>query len=60
MRYLDGPYLHRETMIGMIQAIRHCGDELGVEVVGATIAEVAAAYGAAVPFEQIGTDRANL
>jgi peptidoglycan/xylan/chitin deacetylase (PgdA/CDA1 family) len=58
-RYCDAGNFRRETMIGMNQAIRHCADELGIEVVGTTIANAAAAYRATVPFEQVGTDCAN-
>ena len=51
-RYADKENFRRETMIGMMETIRQCGDELGVKLVGSTIREVGAAYRAAVPFEE--------
>lgn len=51
-RYADEHNFRRETMVDMMETIRQCGDELGVEVPNSTISEVAAAYRAAVPFEK--------
>lgn len=55
-RYSDMNNFRRETIIGMIETIRQCGEELGVELLSSTISEVGAAYRAAVPFEEDKTE----
>lgn len=51
-RYADSSDFRRETMRGMIATIRRCGAELGVDLVGSTVADIGAAYREAVPFQQ--------
>ena len=48
-RYEDRANFRRETMLGMIETIRKCGEELNVEIIGSTIAEAAKAFRAASP-----------
>ena len=50
-RYDDSSNFRRQTMMGMIETIRRCAADLGLEVEGSTIAEAAADYRRAVPFE---------
>lgn len=51
-RYADKSDYRRETMRGMIAAIRGCAQELGADLVGSTVADVGAAYRQALPFER--------
>lgn len=51
-RYADRDNFRRETMRGMIDTIRTCARDLGVEIVGSTITDVGAAYRKAMPFEE--------
>ena len=48
----DEPHnFRRETIMGMMESMRQCAKELGVELVGCTIGQAADAYRQAVPFE---------
>lgn len=48
-RYEDRANFRRETMLGMTETIRKCGEQLNVEIIGSTIAEAARAFRASVP-----------
>jgi len=42
--YSDPVNFRHETLQGIIAEIKHCGQELGVSLIGSTLAEAAAAY----------------
>jgi peptidoglycan/xylan/chitin deacetylase (PgdA/CDA1 family) len=50
-RYEDRENFRRETMLGMIDTIRKCAQELNVEIVGSTISQAAEAYRAVTPLQ---------
>ena len=59
-RYSDPANFRRETLLGMMESIRRCGESLGAEVVGTTLTEAADAYRKAVPFQSTGEVHADI
>jgi len=49
-RFADVGDFRRETMIGMIESMERCAHEIDTPLAGSTLAQVAAAYRAVVPF----------
>jgi len=48
-RYSDETDFRRQTMLGMISAIRRCAMDLGLDLIGSTLQDAAASYRRAVP-----------